>query len=262
MKFFYFRLAIVVVIMYGIIKESPGQPVPTKVIAHRGAWKNTNTPENSIAALQRAIQMGCYGSEFDVHLSADSIPFVLHDPAIQGIYIEKTNAARLKEIRLFNGEPLPTLEEYLAAGKNQSTTRLVLEIKSSQLSRERSLLLAEKCVALVQRLNVRAITDYIAFDYEVCKKVKSLDSSAIVTYLNGDKSPEELKKDGLDGMDYHFSVYKKNERWLNEAKKLSLITNAWTVNDPETMQWLIDRQVDFITTNEPELLLKLLKSGQ
>lgn len=32
----------------------------TKVIAHRGAWKNTNVPENSIAALQHAIALKCY----------------------------------------------------------------------------------------------------------------------------------------------------------------------------------------------------------
>lgn len=230
----------------------------THVIAHRGAWKNTGVPENSIASLQHAISLGCYGSEFDVHLSADSVPFILHDNAIQGISIEKTNAADLKKIKLTNGESLPTLEEYLIAGKGQTKTRLILEIKSSSISKERSLALTKKCVDLVTQTGVAAITDYIAFDFDVCLKVKSLSPKTSVQYLSGNKSPEELSLAGLDGFDYHFSVLKRNENWLSEAQKLKLSSNAWTVNDEETMRWLIGEKIDMITTNEPEKLLKLL----
>lgn len=231
----------------------------TKVIAHRGAWKNTGVPENSIAALQHAIGLGCWGSEFDVHMSSDSVPFILHDHSIQGIHIEKTTAAELSQIKLSNGEPLPTLESYLKAGKNQNITRLILEIKSSSISKERSLALTKKCVEMVQKLNVASITEYIAFDFDVCKKVKELDPSAIVTYLNGDKSPDELVAAGLNGMDYHFSVFQQHEDWLKISRKKKLITNVWTVNDEETMRWFIDRKVNYITTNEPERLIKLLK---
>lgn len=231
--------------------------INTRVIAHRGAWKNTGVPENSIAALQHAIRLGCYGSEFDVHMSSDSIPFILHDPSIQGIQVETSTALQLSQIKLSNGEPLPTLEAYLEAGKNQKT-RLILEIKSSSISKERSLALAAKCVELVHKVNVASLTDYIAFDFDVCKKVKALDPSAKVTYLNGDKSPEELAAAGLDGLDYHYSVLKKNESWLQDAHTRKLTTNTWTVNDEETMKWMIDRQVDFITTNEPEKLIQLL----
>jgi len=231
----------------------------TQVIAHRGAWKNTGVPENSIAALQHAKDLGCWGSEFDVHMSSDSVPFILHDHFIQGTHIEKTSSAELSQIKLSNGESLPTLESYLEAGKNQKTTRLILEIKSSDINKERSLALTKKCVELVQKLNAASITEYIAFDFDVCKKVKELDPLAIVTYLNGDKSPDELAAAGLEGMDYHFSVYKHHEDWLAISKRKKLITNVWTVNDAETMRWFIERKVDFITTNEPERLIELLK---
>jgi glycerophosphoryl diester phosphodiesterase len=229
-----------------------------KVIAHRGAWKNTNVPENSIAALQHAIALKCYGSEFDVHLSVDSIPFVLHDHSIQGIFIEKTPASELSKLKLSNGEALPTLESYLLAGKNQNQTRLVLEIKTSQLGKARSLALTKKCVELVNKVGVASITDYIAFDFDVCLEVKKLAPRAHVQYLNGDKTPEQLAAAGLDGFDYHFSVLQKNENWLADAHQRKLSTNAWTVNDEAIMQWLIDRKVDMITTNEPEKLIQLL----
>lgn len=231
----------------------------TNVIAHRGAWKNKGLPENSIASLKHAIELGCYGSEFDVHLSADSIPFILHDHSIQGTHIEKTSSKELAKVKLSNGEPLPTLEAYLNAGKNQTKTKLILEIKSSSISKERSLELTRACVAMVKKVGVGSITEYIAFDFDVCLKVKELDPNALVSYLNGDKSPEELAAAGLNGFDYHFSILKKNEDWLTEAHKRNLTTNAWTVNDENTMRWLIDKKINYITTNEPEKLLELLK---
>jgi len=237
---------------------SMGQEKTTHVIAHRGAWKNTGVPENSIASLQHAIDLGCYGSEFDVHMSADSVLFILHDHSIQDVHIEKTNAADLKKIKLSNGETPPTLEEYLLSGKNQTKTRLILEIKSSSINKERSIALTKKCVELVTKIGVVAITDYIAFDFDVCLKVKSLSPKAAVQYLNGDKSPEDLAEAGLDGFDYHFSVLKRNENWLADAHKRKLSTNAWTVNDVGTMRWLIDQKIDMITTNEPEKLIELL----
>jgi glycerophosphoryl diester phosphodiesterase len=242
-------------ILFSIVMSGT-QVIRTKVIAHRGAWKNTNVPENSIAALQHAIALSCYGSEFDVHLSADSIPFVLHDHSIQGVFIEKTPASELSKLKLSNGEALPTLESYLLAGKNQSQTRLVLEIKTSQLGKARSLTLTKKCVELV---GVASITDYIAFDFNVCLEVKKLAPNAHVQYLNGDKTPEQLVEAGIDGFDYHFSVLQKNENWLADAHQRKLSTNAWTVNDETIMRWLIDRKVGMITTNEPEKLIELLK---
>jgi len=231
----------------------------TKVIAHRGAWKNTSATENSIAALENAIKLNCYGSEFDVHMSADSVLFVNHDHTIQGTDIEKATAEELSKIKLSNGETLPTLESYLKTGGKQKKTRLILEIKTSSIGKERSLALAAKCVEMVKKLNVEKITDYIAFDYDVCLKVKQLAPKAHVEYLNGDKTPAEILAAGLSGIDYHYSVYKKNENYIEEMHKEKLTTNAWTVNDKSTMQWFIDKKVDFITTNEPEQLIELLK---
>ncbi|WP_234733577.1 glycerophosphodiester phosphodiesterase [Tellurirhabdus bombi] len=234
----------------------------TKVIAHRGAWKNTGAPQNSIASLQEAIKLGCFGSEFDVHLSADSVLVLSHDHVIQGVDIEKATAAQLAAVKLSNGESLPTLEAFLKEGLKQSKTRLVLEIKASKVSKERSLALTTKAVQMVKALKGQALVDYISFDYDVCKRVKALDPSAKVAYLNGEKSPEQLAEDGLYGLDYHQSVLKKNENWIKEAQQKNLTVNTWTINQREMMDWMLERNVDFITTDEPEQLLNILKSGR
>lgn len=232
--------------------------VQNKVIAHRGAWKNTGETENSIAALKKAILLGCGGSEFDVHMSADSVLVINHDPDIQDIPIEKTNAKNLLSLKLANGENMPDLESYLKEGMRQNRTKLILEIKPSAISKERGIAATGRVVQLVKSLGAQAWIDYISFDYAICKEIMRLDPYARVAYLNGDKSPKELKKDNLWGYDYHFSVLKKNENWLPEAKNKKLTTNAWTVNDRETMEWLLNKEIDFITTNEPELLLEVI----
>ena len=59
-----------------------------KVVAHRGAWKQNNLPENSIASLKHAIELQCAGSEFDVRMTSDSILVINHDPHYNGLLIE------------------------------------------------------------------------------------------------------------------------------------------------------------------------------
>jgi glycerophosphoryl diester phosphodiesterase len=233
--------------------------IRNKVVAHRGAWKNTSVAENSIEALKHAIRLGCEGSEFDVHMSADSLPLVNHDPAIQGISIAKTNSRELLPLKLSHGETMPTLENYIKAGMAQNKTKLILEIKPSELGKESSIALTRKIVPIVEKLGAQAWVDYISFDFDVCKEVMSLAPYARVAYLNGDKAPNELAAANLFGLDYHFNVLKKNPEWIKEAKDKNLTINVWTVNDKELMQDLLDKQVDFITTNEPELLLSIVK---
>lgn len=230
---------------------------PNKVVAHRGAFKKNNFPENSIASLREAIRLGCTGSEFDVRMTADDTLMINHDPHYQKLDIEKTSYAELSKTPLSNGERIPTLREYLLAGlKDNHQTRLVVEIKPSA-SKERGQIIAERVIKLVRELSAEAMVVYISFDYDICKKLKSIDPKSSVQYLNGDKTPKQLKDDGMDGADYNIAVFKKFPEWIAMAKENKIILNAWTVNSQEDMKWLLDQKFDFITTNEPELLLTL-----
>ena len=233
--------------------------IHNKVIAHRGAWKNTGAPENSIAALNHAIAIGCEGSEFDVHMSADSLPLINHDASIQGVSIAKTDAVELLKIKLANGEPLPTLENYLKSGMAQNKMKLILEIKPSELGKESSIALTRKVVALVETLRAQAWVDYISFDYDACIEVMKVAPYAKVAYLRGDKTPAELAADHFFGLDYNLNVLQKNPDWIPEAKNKKLTINVWTVNDKPALEEFLNKGVDFITTNEPELLLSIVR---
>lgn len=228
------------------------------VVAHRGAFKKNGFPENSIASLKEAIRLGCTGAEFDVRMTADDSLIISHDPHHNNLDIETSTLAELRRFPLANGEPVPTLRSYLLAGmKGNKHTRLVLEIKPSEISKERGIQIAAKVWQLVQELKAAPWIVYISFDYAMLKELRRLDATANLQFLDGTIAPAQLKADGINGADYHFAVFRKNPHWIKEAKDNGIQLNAWTVNDTATMQWLISEDFDFITTNEPETLLQL-----
>lgn len=260
--------SILAIVMMAVFSTgNPKKPVMEKspswnknqVIAHRGAWKKKALPENSIASLKEAVRLGCYGSEFDVHMTSDSVLVINHDHDFLGMPIATSTYAELRTKKLSNGEEIPTLEAYLKEGLRQKGTKLILELKPSNISAERDLQMTKRSLAMVKKLKATAWVDYISFSYDILKHVLELQPKANVAYLNGDASLDKLKQDGFYGADYHFSVYKKGD-WFAPAKKLDLTINAWTVNTAEEMNWLLDNKADFITTNEPELLFETLKS--
>lgn len=257
----FFLTSTILTMSCSIIHQSSAAPAfaDNEVVAHRGAFKKNNYPENSVAALKEAIRIKCAGAEFDVRMSGDDSLIINHDPEYNNREIEKTNYNELAQLKLMNGETLPTLRQYLLEGSaNNKQTRLILEIKPSA-TKERGKVIAEKVVALVSELKVAPYIVYISFDYEILKKVLEMDPNANTQYLNGDKSPLQLKADGIKGADYHYSIFQKNPEWIRSAKENNIILNAWTVNDPGLMDWFLSHEFDFITTNEPELLLQKIK---
>jgi glycerophosphoryl diester phosphodiesterase len=230
------------------------------VVAHRGAWKHNNLPQNSIASLKHAIELKCAGSEFDVRMTSDGVLVINHDPEYNKLPVEKTKYNDLIATKLSNGEKLPTLQEYIKAGlKNNTSTRLVCEIKPSEISKERGKEVADKVLQLIHKLKAEHMLVYISFDYDILKRIIEIDPNANTQYLEGDKSPDQLKADGISGADFHFSVYAEHPGWIELAKKNNIALNAWTVNEAADMDWLIANNFDFITTNEPELLLERMK---
>ncbi|HUS02092.1 MAG TPA: glycerophosphodiester phosphodiesterase family protein, partial [Chitinophagaceae bacterium] len=263
MRLIYFVLVAVCVAACSVSKNSTKKMTfaDNIVVAHRGAWKKNNLPENSIASLKHAIELKCTGSEFDVRMTADDSLVINHDPDYNKLPIEQTKYADLIAIKLSNGEVIPTLREYILAGiQNNSSTRLVCEIKPSTTSKERAKIVAAKVVGLVQELKAQHMVEYISFDYDILLKIIEVDPAVKTHYLDGNKTPEQLKADGIKGADYNLNVFKTHPEWIETAKKNKIILNAWTVNAAVDMDWFLSNKFDFITTNEPELLFERIKN--
>ena len=83
--------------------------------------------------------------------------------------------------------------------------------------------------------------------------------AAGVQYLGGDKAPAEVAADKLSGIDYQYStVLSKKPEWVTEAHAGGIEVNAWTVNSTADMMACIALGVDYITTDNPATLKKLL----
>ncbi len=232
------------------------------VVAHRGAWKSSNLPENSIASLKQAIQLNCVGSEFDVRMTADSVLIVTHDEDYNDLLVQETTYEDLAKFKLSNGEVLPTLKDYILAGmENNIGTGLVCEIKPTN-NKELNFKIAENIIALVKELKAEPyIHSYISFGYDILKKITELDPLAKTQYLGSTKTPQQLKDDGISGLDYYMDAFKKNPDWIKSAKDLGLSLNAWTVDKQDDMDWLLANEFDFITTDEPYLLFARIKAS-
>jgi len=228
----------------------------TKVIAHRGYWDCDGSAQNSIASLQKAQELKIYGSEFDVWLTSDGVLVVNHDATIEGLKIEDTPYAQLKDLSLKNGEKLPTLEAYLQQGKKDKKTKLILELKPHS-TKEKEDKATAAVVKMVAKAGVKKQTEYISFSLNICKEFVRLAPKAEVAYLNGDMTPQELKALKITGIDYNLAVLKKNKHWIEEAHKLKMTVNVWTVNAEEDMKEMIAAGVDFITTDKVLIAIKI-----
>lgn len=254
MKKIFFLFLVAVLSTVGISAQSK-----THVIAHRGYWDCEGSAENSITSLKKAIEIGAYGSELDVWLTRDNALVVNHNPTtLDGLKIEDFTAEEICKSKLKNGENIPLLIDYLKAGKDQDKTKLIIELKE-QTGLERQKLIARKTIDMVKELGIEDKVEYITFCITTGDELIRLAPNAKVAYLSCNYSPAELKQKGYTGIDFSYSCMKKHPHWYDEAKACGLTINVWTVNKKEQMLELIDKNVDYITTNNPLLLQDLLK---
>lgn len=239
----------------------PCQAQGVRICAHRGFWELPGgaTTQNSVQSLREAQQNGFWGSEFDLHLTADSIVVVHHDPWVaDGSHIHKSAYADLAGVPLSNGETLPTLDDYLDQGM-RAPCMLVVEFKWQDNRSQSDKMIALTLEALRKRdLLTPERVMFISFDYEACRRIAALLPGFTVQYLEGDKDPETVFADGINGIDFNQVYFHKHPDWVARAHALGMSVNVWTVDDTAEMQYMIDLGVDCITTNKPFQLRSLL----
>lgn len=131
-------------------------------IAHRGAGKLA--PENTLAAFRLGASHGLRAFECDVKLSADGLPFLLHDAALDRTTSGRGAAGDLRWKELsqldagswhsaaYAGEPLPTLQA-IARYAQANGHALNLEIKPSPGTERRTgEVVGQACLRLWQDL--------------------------------------------------------------------------------------------------------------
>lgn len=224
----------------------------TQVIAHRGFHAKGNSYDNTISSLKNAQELGVYGSEVDIHETSDGVLIAIHGMSHRDIKnVQKATFEQIRNLPLTNGETVPTLDEYLEQAKKSKTTKLIIEIKSHPTP-EQELRVVKNILNAVKSYKLRKRVEYIAFSKYVCDAlVEYAPKRTQIAYLNGDLTPTQCHELGYTGIDYNVNVLKAHPEWIEHCHNLGMKVNVWTVNDTATLQWFIDKGVDYITTDNP-----------
>ena len=231
------------------------------IIAHRGFWRSesSNSATNSIASLRSAQEFNLWGSEFDVRITADSIPIVYHDETINGLSIKDNPYSAFSDIRLPNGETVPTLDNYLYVASEETNLTLVIEFKW-QDSKAKSYLLIDKSIELLDKHNLlspdRVV--FISFSPIICQRLAELLPGFSIQALFTDKSLVDISNMGIDGIDFFQDILLDDPGIITIAHSLDMEVNVWPVNEKKLMRTLIYYGVDYITTDDPLALRSLL----
>ncbi len=232
------------------------------IAAHRGYWKCAEAVEsqNSIASIRVAQEYGFWGTEFDLHLCTDEVILVFHDDEINGKRFDGNPSSDFADITLSNGEKIPTFGEYLEQGAKNPNCMLVCEHKPHPTQEQEDRLLELS----ITKIKEAGLYDperimFISFSKHICDVIAETMPEFTNQYLTGDISPAELAEDGINGLDYHYNVFVAHPEWVSEAHELGMSVNAWTVDNRDMIEAMIDLGVDCITTNEPELVREILK---
>lgn len=239
------------------------EPVdPPAIIAHRGA--SGLAPENTLVAVQEAINLGAYYIEVDVQRSSDRILLLMHDKTINRTTNGQGKVSELSWESLgkldagnyfsseFIGTTIPSLESVLNLIKDNDVN-LVIEIKNPHLYPG----IEQEIAEIINNHAMSEKVILVSFDYE----------SLQITYRS---IPDTLP--GFINI-YPFSVPHINDNqlilvfWLSILLDPTLIPRmhakdykvwAWTANSPQLMKLLVWLGVDGIATDRLDVWNKIL----
>ena len=237
---------------------------PLLYVAHRGA--SYLAPENTLASINLAWELGADAAECDVMLTSDQQVVLFHDKNTKKLtgeshIISETPwgvltklEVKLRETNLpaYEGECIPLLSEVLET--IPADRMLVIEIKTGPeiLPFLRSI--------IEQHWKLGKIS-FIAFDFETIKEAKTLFPEVPAYYLSSfqsdlNKHMDAIVESKLDGVDLRHPIIDKS--LMDKCKDAGLEVWCWTVNDPETAMKMKALGVTAVTTDRPQWLQEQL----
>lgn len=216
------------------------------IIGHRGA--SAVAPENTIAAFEAAIAAGADGIEFDVRLSRDGVPVIIHDDTLQRTHGLRRRVGDLsvEELRAVGVPSLRDLFELMA----QNSLLLCLEIKGS--SRE----LAERCCEVVDEFSFSQRVIVECFNLEVIANIKTLKTAALFdSWIYTDRRLiERALEIGASVLALHHRLAKP--QLVEKAKLAGLRVVVWTVDDAVWIERARSLALEAVITNDPARMIE------
>jgi Glycerophosphoryl diester phosphodiesterase len=236
------------------------------IIGHRGA--SAVAPENTLAAFREAIAVGADGVEFDVRLTRDGVPVVIHDSSLRrtgGLSqrIADVTWAELAKIDVgswfsgsFANETVPSLAELFTLFQSNNST-LYLEMKCD--SPKEYAPLAEACCRLIAEHGLKERVMIECFQLPALGVVRDIDSGiktvalfepSISPSLLSDQSIINNATDvGAIALALHHRLARRS--LVQKARDAGMHVAVWTVDDPAWLERARSIGIDALITNNP-----------
>jgi glycerophosphoryl diester phosphodiesterase len=258
---------------------SPAAAPRPLILGHRGS--SALAPENTLAAFKRCIEDGADGFEFDVRLSRDAVPVVIHDASLQRtsgqrLLVSDLTVSELQQIDVgswfnrqyperaqasYERQTVPTLDEVIHLTR-ESQSVLCIEMKPDSA---RGLELAAKVVGAVQEHSLYERVVVESFDLAATAEVKRLEPKIRTAALfepslkhpsslvRSMKTTEFALKVRADVLALHHSLATK--RAVEEAKNAGLAVVVWTVEDAAWVERALKFGIEALIANNPAPLV-------
>lgn len=231
-----------------------------EITAHRGS--SDVAPENTMSAINLAIQEQADYAEIDVQQTRNGSLILLHDSNLRRVTGIDRNIWELSDHEVdkldvgswfsseFAGEKVPYLEEVINAVKGKIKLNIELKLNGHEQN------LAEPVAELIGKQEVIEQCIVTSFDYGTLVQVKEVNAQ-ITTGLICAMPIENIAKFKVD----FYSVEQKLATidFINTAHTIGRNVHVWTVNEIAAMEKFISRGVDNIITNRPKTLQVLLQ---
>ncbi|GAA2629156.1 glycerophosphodiester phosphodiesterase [Streptomyces axinellae] len=264
---------------------APASHRPALPVGHRGA--SAYAPENTLAAVDKARQLGIEWVENDVQRTKDGELIVMHDTTLSRTTdveqrfpdrapwkIADFTAKEIKSLdagswfgKEFEGERVPTLDEYLSR-LNRNRQELLLELKSPDLypGIERQTLDTLSRKGWLNRHHTKNKLIIQSFDAKAVEKVHQ-DRPDVKTGFLGTPKVSELKSYAKFADQINPAYGDVSKEYVDAAhdvrgphhRRLEVFT--WTVNDAETAKKVAGAGVDGIISNKPDVVRDAVKGA-
>ena len=249
--------------------NKPSSPWPyPQIFAHRGA--GVHAPENTLAAMRDGYARGYRAVEFDVMLSADDVPILMHDPVFGRTIVRSGQVAQFtaQQIALmdagswhspvFRGEPVPRFDD-IARYCTRQAIAMNIEIKPSPgRDAKTGQAIAHRLAQLrleLPALNTPQLAVLVSsFSGEALSAFRTTDKTTHCGYLF-DRIPSDWQKIlvSLDCQALHCNWKHLTPRTAATIKSAAYWLFCYTVNDPVKAGELIQMGVDGFCTDRLDL---------
>lgn len=238
-----------------------------RIFAHRGY--SGKYPENTMLAFEGALKLSVNGIELDVHKTKDGKLAAIHDESIDRTFLGnglvkdydlrdlKKLENRDEKFRENIDSIIGTLEEVILLVSFKDDFILNIELKTDVIHYNG---IEEDVLEMLDSYDMIENTIISSFNHEslkVCKKINKNIKTAVLYSEPIEDIVNYAKELGVYAIHPDYKLVDKS--LIKKCHENNILVNAYTVNEKEDIERLIEEGIDGIITDYPNIALEILK---